>query len=462
MAKGGWRSPGGRGVTCYPLAVNRRRMIIAGMWVVAFGAIGAIYWNLEPKVDEVRTREGGDAPTFVVGEDVAEPSSRLGLDVAPAQSSNASYRGGPRHTGQSPFRGPTTPSRAWVYDAGGRITAQAVIGDDGAIFVGAHDHRFHALSADGEPVWAVDLHERVWAAAAVATDTVYVGSDADALFALDRRTGEIRWRIRVEGDADGPPTVIGDTVYFTAGPHLYAVSTEGELRWRFQARGPFLLSSPAVDSDGTIYVGSIDDHLYAVAPDGRMRWDYETGDNISSSPVIGDDGTIYIGSDDQRVHALDRDGARRWSVDLDGFVRAPLALGRNGDVIVALYGPRPRVVSLDAQTGELRWYFPVGSTDSSEIGVASGPLVDSEGSIYFGAHDDFLYALSGDGRMRWIHQVGADIDAAPILRDDGVLIVGSDDGSLYAIAASEESEPGAGDAADAGAADAGAEAPASD
>ncbi len=404
------------------------------MWIAAIGAIVGIYLTLEPEVEDVRTREGGEARTFVAGEDLVEGPSRIGLAVGADPGAIGEYRGGVRHTGRSRLRGPASAARAWRYEVGDRISAQAVIGDDGTIFVGGHDRQLHAVTSAGEPRWTAPMHHKVWSAAAVIGETVFVGSDADAFFALDAATGRTRWRVRAEGDADGAPTIgPGDLLYFTAGPHVYAITRDGTLRWRFQGRGPFLLSSPAIDSDGTLYVASIDDHVYAIAPDGRMRWAYEAEGDISSSPVIGDEGLIFFGSDDEHVHAIDRDGNRRWRAHVDGYVRAPVALGRRGDVLAAVYGPRPRVVSLAADDGELRWYFPVGATDSSELGVASGPVVDRDGNLYFGAHDDFLYALSADGDLRWIHQLGGDVDADPLLARDGVLIVGCDDGYLYAI-----------------------------
>ncbi|MBX3270219.1 MAG: PQQ-like beta-propeller repeat protein [Sandaracinaceae bacterium] len=413
--------------------MDRRRLAIAGMWVAALGAIAAIYFTLEPAREDGRTREGGEAPTFVAGEHVVEGPSRLGLAVEEDPGDIGHYRGGPRHTGRSRFRGPASAHRAWRYEIGARISAQPVVGPDGTIYVGAHDRNVHAVAPDGTARWTARAHHRVWSAAAVVGDTVYVGSDADAFFALDAASGQTRWRVRADGDADGAPSVRGDRVFFSAGPHLYAITRAGELAWRFQARGPFLLSSPAIDADGTLYLGSIDDHLYAIAPEGRMRWAYAAAGDISSSPVIGDDGLVFFGSDDAHVHAVDRDGARRWMAHVDGYVRAAVALGRRDDVIAAVYGPRPRVVSLDAASGELRWFFPVNLTESPETGVASGPLVDRDGNIYFGAHDDYLYALSADGALRWIHPLGGDVDSAPVLSADGVLLVGCDDGFLYAI-----------------------------
>src|SRR5690606_12627917 len=143
----------------------------------------------------------------------------------------------------------------------------------------------------------------------------------------------------------------------------------------------------------TAYIGSMDRSLYAVSAEGLMRWEYRSGGELSSRPVIGDDGTIYFGSDDRHVHALRRDGTLRWKRHLDGYVRAPVALGYDGSVIAGVYGPEPRIVALDAASGEPRWYFPIGFGTSEEAGIASGPLVDVDGNIYFGAQDQYVYSL---------------------------------------------------------------------
>ena len=201
---------------------------------------------------------------------------------------------------------------------------------------------------------------------------------------------------------------------------------------------------------GTIYFGAQDDLFYAVAADGRLRWSYRTGQDNDSSPVIADDGTIYFGSDSRRVYALTRDGEVRWSHEVGGYVRAPLGLGRDGTVLAGVFGPRPRVVGLDPDTGEERWYFPVTVADNAQVGVASGPLVDREGFLYFGAHDDYIYSLAPDGDLRWVYQAHGDIDSSPVLAPDGSLIMGCDDHMVYALrtdgsarAATEGSESGA-------------------
>ena len=64
------------------------------------------------------------------------------------------------------------------------------------------------------------------------------------------------------------------------------------------------MSSPAIDANGVIYVGSRDKKFYAVNPNGTMKWFIETGSAIESSAAIDKDGTIYIASTDGKLYAI--------------------------------------------------------------------------------------------------------------------------------------------------------------
>lgn len=80
------------------------------------------------------------------------------------------------------------------------------------------------------------------------------------------------------------------------------------LKWRYQT-GSSVYSSPAIDSVGSVYIGSYDDYLYALNPDGTLRWRYQTGGAVNSCPAIGTDGTVYVGSYDYCIYAIQGAGA---------------------------------------------------------------------------------------------------------------------------------------------------------
>lgn len=408
------------------------------MWVAAAGAMVAVWLGRNDEATLAPARRAPGAPVRVrvtSDQDRAPEERRADLPVAEVpEGPPRVFRGDRRNTGRSPYTGPQSGSVIWNYETGSRIVAQPVVDNAGRIYVGSLDGSFYALSPHGGEQWRRNLGGPVYSTAAIDADgNIYVGSDA-SVFTSFTPSGEVRWRIQTDGDADTGVAVSDDgRIYFGAGPELWAVQSDGTVDWKFAAQGK-VYSTPAVDDDGTIYFGSQDDHFYALAPDGRMRWSYRTEGDNDSSPAIGDDGTIYFGSDDHKAYALSRDGELKWSQDLEGMIRAPVGLTQDGSVLVGVFGPRPRVACLDGATGDLRWYFPVTVADTSEIGVASGPLVDREGNIYFGAHDDYLYALAPTGELRWAFEAGADVDASPVLMPDGTLLVGSDDHHLYALA----------------------------
>ena len=81
----------------------------------------------------------------------------------------------------------------------------------------------------------------------------------------------------------------------------------GKLKWEFET-GSHVYSSPAIGSDGTVYVGSYDGKLYAInGKSGVKLWEFETGNDVDSSPAIGSDGTVYVGSVDKKVYAIKTD-----------------------------------------------------------------------------------------------------------------------------------------------------------
>jgi eukaryotic-like serine/threonine-protein kinase len=79
----------------------------------------------------------------------------------------------------------------------------------------------------------------------------------------------------------------------------------GAKKWEFRTGHFVFESSPAIGSDGIVYIGSWDQKLYALnGATGAKKWEFKTGNIIYSSPAIGSDGTIYFGSYDKKVYAI--------------------------------------------------------------------------------------------------------------------------------------------------------------
>ncbi len=103
----------------------------------------------------------------------------------------------------------------------------------------------------------------------------------------------------------------GGRVYFVNGNSLTAARTsDGVPVWSFplsDSGGPGInegRASPAVDVQGSVYIGSSIGIVYAINPDGTEKWHYQTGGAINTQPAIGADGTMYVGSEDGNLYAF--------------------------------------------------------------------------------------------------------------------------------------------------------------
>lgn len=405
----------------------------------------------------------GCAPSPAVGEGApartppealrrAEAAAPTGAAPAGAGSRGwTAFRGTPARTGRADVRGPRAARLAWAFPTRGRVGADAAVSADGStVYAASHDGRLYALTADGALRWSFDTGGAIWAAPAIGpTGALIVGSDADAVFAVDP-DGRALWRYgtappRAKGDrpeagrydADTAPAVLPDgRIVVACGPRLVALRPDGGgAEWELSPGrgGEKIFSSPALGRDGTLYFGTQGDRFYAVDGHARVLWAVEAGGDVDATPAVGDDGTVYFGSDDGWVRAVAPGGALAWRAPLGGPVRAPLAVGSDGTVFASTYGEEPFLAALDGATGREKWRFRTARGEGAFYGIQSGALVDSEGYVYFGGRDRCVYCLSPRGELVWRHETGDQVDAGPVLGPDGTLYVGSDDGKLYAF-----------------------------
>lgn len=288
------------------------------------------------------------------------------------------------------------------------------------------------------------------------------------------------WQFSTGGVVSGSPAVASDgTVYIPAsGPdyRLYALTSDGTIKWTYAATGSLLVTTPALGSDGTVYqesgdgtvvaltatgsvrwkqklgattnivTGSIaiatdgtlyvrgnDGYLYALNPaDGSTRWRYNVNALTYGSATIGSDGTIYQGSDgDSCIYAINPDGTLKWKYATGSSTYTTPALDASGNIYFATYA-NSQVLSL-TPNGTLRWtYNGVVPTNA----ISGSPALSADGTtVYIGAADSNLYALeSATGSVRWAYACGDWIFAStPAVDANGVIYIGSYDQKLYAI-----------------------------
>ena len=138
-----------------------------------------------------------------------------------------------------------------------------------------------------------------------------------------------------------------------------------QVLWTVRSNQPFP-GGPAVAADGTLYQPYASNKLLALNPDGDTLWETNLPDTPVGSPALAPDGTVYVTS-----------------------------------VAGGLYAIAP--------TGDLLWSFPAEAAATTYRQVRHGPVVNSEGVVYFLLEDtrgDSLFAISPEGELLWEVKTG--------------------------------------------------------
>ncbi|MCG8572811.1 MAG: PQQ-binding-like beta-propeller repeat protein [Spirochaetes bacterium] len=260
--------------------------------------------------------------------------------------------------------------------------------------------------------------------------------------------------------------------------------------WQFQT-GKGIFSSPVVDGEGTVYIGSADHNFYAITRDGRLKWRFATAEVIDSSALLDDRQRLYFGSGDGYVYCLDRkDGRLIWKFAAhtpqevqeqfkiktynvnwfegnigmlkDGTLLAPndnylvYAIDRDlgqskkhftgNEMIWSLpsYNPATNRIFFCSTFIGLKNTFAYASDSGKKLwhkgglgSVAASSLLtssDPRGALIVGGFDGILRAFTQQkGKQLWKLATRDHIYGSPGQLSDGTLIQASADGTIYAV-----------------------------
>lgn len=304
-----------------------------------------------------------------------------------------------------------------------------------------------------ELAWDVDLGGVIYASPRLVVGeggeaVAYVGTHGGRLVGVvvdGARAGATVLDMDLGGRMWSTPWVDEEGVLYvgTDADELVAVTlSTGEVAWRTKigtcaqttAPGPEgarcdVDGGPTQGPEGDLYVGA--DGVYRLRRDGTVVWHWpaelkegERPAHVASTPVVTADGRVLFGGQDGFVRALDSTGEERWSYKVIADVDGSGWVGEDGEFVVGADDGRVYAIRRD---GSLKWSFVAQKDIRSSVGG------DGKGRLYVTSHGGFLYALLADGSVEWVFQTAAPIQSTPVVDAQGLVLVGSQDNQLYAL-----------------------------
>lgn len=216
---------------------------------------------------------------------------------------------------------------------------------------------------------------------------------------------------------------------------FYAVNPlENSIVWDFKTNG-IIDSAAALDGNGNIYVPSGDASLYKLSHSGEKLWEFNLLEKKyrrlstiywwEANVAIGPNGLIYAGNDDFYLYAITPDGQLAWSF-ATGLQIWSVPAFNNGLVYITSFDMC--VYALDQNNGRLKWKRRLQNF------IASSPAIDVNGDVYAATFDGSIVALDGaSGAIRWRVKTKKSIYGSVAIAPDGLIFAASGDGFLYCI-----------------------------
>ncbi len=334
----------------------------------------------------------------------------------------------------------------WNLNAGGRIISSPALGEGIVYFVSVYfvspndgwdHHVLHAVDAEsGNEVWNFKINEKNWRGYITTSPVfynknVYIGGNNGVMYALDYKTGEIKWKFETKTNKEvllggaiynDLITVINNVIYFRNGQFLYTVNADtGEETWEKSENSVF-------DSSFSAYCTESDGIIYCFQNSSIKALDTGTGKieelNLpfflySGSKFAVNDNNIYATNpqQDYKIYVLNiHDENKEWKL-----------FKREGEILKA--------------DNEKTYFNPIFFDEASkrnqwkvdDKNLTSGIL--DNGIVYFGKENCLTAFNPQNGAKKCVFKTKFEtsITGFPVISEKGIIYFGSSDKSFYAV-----------------------------
>ena len=316
----------------------------------------------------------------------------------------------------------TNGAEKWRFPTKGdaKVTFYAApsLTSDGQLIVGDYNKVLHSLDPNtgaetqGKQWPFTQATDRYIGSSLVKDQKIYAPNENNYLYALDP-SGNLVWSFKTQAALWAPPASDSQYLYLAGMDHnIYKLDpASGQQVWSSGDLGGAMNGTPAIDSNGVLYVGTFNSELLAVnSQDGKVLWKVSTaeqGSNVKpwvwASPLLVGD-TIYFGDLNGTMHALGLDGKVKWSVQPDPATSHRAIVDKALVVNDTLYfsSETGTLFALDISNGTTRWSKPIGGKLYAGPAAAKDLiLVAPLGLTSSDKGNVLMVALDSSGNQKW-------------------------------------------------------------
>ncbi|MCK9627032.1 MAG: PQQ-binding-like beta-propeller repeat protein [Bacteroidales bacterium] len=289
-----------------------------------------------------------------------------------------------------------------------------------------------------KPLWVIQDNTDIGSGATYSGGVVYYANTAGVVKALDAKNGSLIWSYKTGGKIFSTPAVSkGRLVVGCTDGYIYCLDTKGGLVWKVKAEKS-VLPAPAIYKE-IVYIGASDGVFRALRlKDGSEVWRYSGIKGFVEAKAYVDDEGVYIGDWRNTFYAFNsKTGALlwTWTNKKQNRMLSPAAVWpvkAHGKVFIVT--PERVVYALNAADGKELWSANGGR---EAIGLSS-----DKKAIYIKTMQDTVFAWSAVSNVAtrvWssFSGYGYEIAPSPITTQDGLLLIPTDKGNIFALRESD-------------------------
>jgi len=229
---------------------------------------------------------------------------------------------------------------------------------------------------------------------------LYVLTDRNYLFCVDREDGKLRFQLRLApaGLEILEPQYYDGLIIFTIGSEISSLDPNSgtiKSRKRFKNIGKGAVY-PVKRNSKHLFIAGLDKRIHAIVADEYWEEFAVTADNDSliNSIVVDEDFVVFSTVSGNIIRTLAEAPKKLWQRDIPGTISAPIT--RDGGWIY-VGSDNNKLYKLEIETGRSGWAVPFHAGDRLSTAAVAGKNV-----IYQYAGHNGLYAVDKEtGQMLW-------------------------------------------------------------